>query len=77
MNPRQPALPRTLALRLAGGEYDRCLEAFSSLQPAQRTAPTDCPAWNVRQMAAHMLGMVEMVASMRQNLRQHQPRRAT
>ena len=31
---------------------------------------TDCPAWDVRQMAAHMLGMVEMAASIRENVRQ-------
>jgi uncharacterized protein (TIGR03083 family) len=31
---------------------------------------TDCPAWNVRQMAAHMLGMAEMAASIRENVRQ-------
>ncbi len=70
MNPRTPALPRPLALRLAATEYLRCAEAFRSLQPAQWTAPTDCPAWDVRQMAAHMLGMVEMAASMRENFRQ-------
>ena len=70
MNPRKPALARPLALRLAATEYDRCAEAFRSLQPEQWTAQTDCPAWNVRQMAAHMLGMAEMAASMRENLRQ-------
>jgi uncharacterized protein (TIGR03083 family) len=32
--------------------------------------PTGCPAWDVRQMAAHMLGMAEMAASIRENLRQ-------
>jgi uncharacterized protein (TIGR03083 family) len=70
MNPRTPALPRPLALRLAATEYDRCAEAFRSLEPAQWAAPTDCSAWDVRQMAAHMLGMVEMAASMRENIRQ-------
>ena len=70
MNPRESALPRPLALRLAATEYDRCTELFRSLPPAQWTAPTDCPAWDVRQMAAHMLGMVEMAASIRESLRQ-------
>lgn len=70
MNPRQPALPRPLALRLAATEYDRCTAVFSCLEPGHWTAPTDCPAWDVRQMAAHMLGMAEMAASMRENLRQ-------
>jgi uncharacterized protein (TIGR03083 family) len=70
MNPRQPALPRPLALRLAATEYDRCTAVFSCLEPGHWAAPTDCPAWDVRQMAAHMLGMAEMAASMRENLRQ-------
>ena len=70
MNPRKPALPRPLALRLAATEYDRCATVFSSLEPGHWTAATDCPAWDVRQMAAHMLGMAEMAASMRENLRQ-------
>jgi uncharacterized protein (TIGR03083 family) len=70
MNPRQPALPRPLALRLAATEYDRCAEMFRSLEPSQWKAQTDCPGWDVRQMAAHMLGMVEMAASMRANFRQ-------
>lgn len=70
MSPRTPALPRPLALRLAATEYTRCAAVFRALTPAQWTAPTDCPAWDVRQMAAHMLGMVEMAASIRENLRQ-------
>jgi uncharacterized protein (TIGR03083 family) len=70
MNPRQPALPRPQAMRLGATEYDRCSEVFGSLEPDQWAAPTDCPAWNVRQMAAHMLGMVEMAASIRESLRQ-------
>ncbi|MCW2905956.1 MAG: hypothetical protein JWL68_745 [Actinomycetia bacterium] len=70
MNPRKSALPRPLALRLAATEYGRCGEVFRSLQPAHWAAQTDCPAWDVRQMAAHMLGMVEMAASMRENFRQ-------
>lgn len=70
MEPRQPALSRPVAMRLAATEYDRCAEAFRFLSPAQWAAPTDCPAWDVRQMAAHMLGMAEMAASLRENLRQ-------
>ena len=62
MNPRESALPRPVAMRLAATEYDRCAEMFRSLRPAQWATATDCPAWNVRQMAAHMLGMAEMAA---------------
>ena len=70
MNPRESALSRPVAMRLAATEYDRCAELFRSLSPAQWAMATDCPAWNVRQMAAHMLGMAEMAASIRENLRQ-------
>lgn len=70
MNPRESALSRPVALRLAATEYDRCTELFRSLSPAQWARPTDCPAWDVRQMAAHMLGMAEMAASIRENVRQ-------
>jgi uncharacterized protein (TIGR03083 family) len=70
MNPRTSALPRPLALRLAATEYGRCVTSFRSLEPAHWAAPTNCPAWDVRQMAAHMLGMVEMAASIRENMRQ-------
>jgi uncharacterized protein (TIGR03083 family) len=62
-------------MRLAAAEYDRCAEMLRSLTPAQWAMPTDCPAWDVRQMAAHMLGMAEMAASIRENLRQQ--RKAT
>jgi len=75
MNPRESALPRPVAMRLAGAEYDRCAQVFRSLTSAQWAMPTDCPAWDVRQMAAHMLGMAEMAASIRENLRQQ--RKAT
>jgi uncharacterized protein (TIGR03083 family) len=70
MNPRESALPRPVAMRLAATEYERCVEAFRILSPAQWATPTDCPAWDVRQLAAHMLGMAEMAASIRENLRQ-------
>ena len=70
MNPRESVLSRPVAMGLAVTEYDRCAELFRSLAPAQWALPTDCPAWNVRQMAAHMLGMAEMAASIRGNLRQ-------
>src|ERR1700761_3110958 len=69
MNPRESALLRPVAMRLAAAEM------FRSLTSAQWAMPTDCPAWDVRQMAAHMLGMAEMAASIRENIRQQ--RKAT
>jgi uncharacterized protein (TIGR03083 family) len=70
MNPRKSALDRAVALRLAATEYQRCTDVFRALTPAQWQAPTCCPAWDIRQMAAHMLGMVEMAASIREGFRQ-------
>ena len=60
MNPRESALSRPVAMRLAATEYDRCAELFRSLSPAEWAMATDCPAWNIRQMAA----------SIRENVRQ-------
>ena len=70
MNPRKSALDRAVAMRLAATEYQRCTDVFRALTPAQWQAPTCCPGWDVRQMAAHMLGMVEMAASIRESFRQ-------
>ena len=70
MNARKSALDRAVALRLAATEYQRCTDVFRALTPAQWQAPTCCPAWDIRQMAAHMLGMVEMAASIRESFRQ-------
>jgi uncharacterized protein (TIGR03083 family) len=57
-------------MRLAATEYQRCAELLRSLDSRGWAAPTACPAWDVRQMAAHMLGMVEMAASIREGSRQ-------
>jgi uncharacterized protein (TIGR03083 family) len=70
MNPRKSALDRRVAMRLAATEYQRCTGVFRALTPAGWQAPTCCPDWDVRQMAAHMLGMAEMAASIRESFRQ-------
>ena len=67
---RVPALRRVDAMRLADTEYQRVLDLLRSLQPPDWARPTDCPGWDVRAIAAHMLGMVELAASMRENQRQ-------
>ena len=41
------------------------------LGPGDWDRPTDCPAWDVRQLAAHVLGMAEMVASLGSFVRQN------
>lgn len=57
-------------MRLAATEYDRFVAQLRRLSPADWSRPTDCSAWDVRAMAGHALGMVEMAASMRESMRQ-------
>jgi uncharacterized protein (TIGR03083 family) len=68
--PRTPQLSRPVAMRLAATEYQRVLDLLSSLPPADWSKPTDCPNWDVRAMATHLLGMAEMAASIREQSRQ-------
>jgi uncharacterized protein (TIGR03083 family) len=63
-------VPRDTAMRLAATEYQRFADLLASLGPQDWATPTECPGWDVRAMAAHMLGMVEMAASVRENNRQ-------
>lgn len=57
-------------MRLAATEYQRFADLLGTLGPGDWTASTECPGWDVRAMAAHALGMVEMAASVRENMRQ-------
>ncbi|MFD4670740.1 maleylpyruvate isomerase family mycothiol-dependent enzyme [Lentzea sp. NPDC058450] len=68
--PRTSALDRDTAMRLAATEYDRAIALLSGLEPDDWAKPTCCPGWDVRAMATHVLGMAEMSASFRENLRQ-------
>jgi uncharacterized protein (TIGR03083 family) len=68
--PRTAALPRHTAMRLAATEYRRFLDLLRALRLEDWGKLTDCPGWDVRAMAAHALGMVEMAASVRENRRQ-------
>ncbi|MDQ1719027.1 MAG: hypothetical protein QOE89_2980, partial [Pseudonocardiales bacterium] len=68
--PRTPQLSRPVAMRLAATEYQRVIDLLSSLPPADWSKPTDCPNWDVRAMATHLLGMAEMAASIREQSRQ-------
>lgn len=68
--PRAAALPRGTAMRLAATEYQRFAGLLRALGPDDWSQPTECPGWDVRAVAAHALGMVEMAASIRNNNRQ-------
>lgn len=67
---RQPALDRRVAMTLASEEYDRVLVQLRSLSAEDWSRPTDCPAWDIRALASHLLGMAEMSASLREQIRQ-------
>jgi uncharacterized protein (TIGR03083 family) len=69
--PRRSALDHETAMRLAEREYGRYLDVLRALDPEDWARPTDCPAWDVRAMAAHNLGMAEMAASLRETARQN------
>ena len=68
--PRTAAVPRDTAMRLAATEYQRLADTLRALAPDDWARPTECAGWDVRAMASHALGMVEMAASIRENNRQ-------
>lgn len=68
--PRTSTLDRPTLMKLAETEYDRFIAMLHSLDPQDWHRPTDCPAWDVRDMVGHCLGMAEMAASMREGMRQ-------
>jgi len=69
--PVRPALDRDIAMRLAATEYGRFLDLLRSLDSNDWAKSTRCPLWDVRAMAAHVLGMAEMAASVREQGRQN------
>lgn len=68
--PRKSGLARPVAMRLAADEYQRFIDVLGQLSPEDWNRPTECPGWDVRAMAAHALGMTEMAASIREQMRQ-------
>ncbi|GAA1273464.1 hypothetical protein GCM10009609_40700 [Pseudonocardia aurantiaca] len=70
--PRRSALDHERAMRLAATEYGRLLDLLRELTPEDWTRRTDCTAWDVREVAAHNLGMAEMAASPEEQQRQNQ-----
>lgn len=70
LRPRTPEIKRPIAMRLAATEYQRVIALLGSLRPEDWRKPTDCPEWDVRAVAAHVLGMAEMAASLREQSRQ-------
>ena len=65
-----PALIRPETGDLAAAENQRVLDLLRSLRDDDWSKPTDCPAWDVRALAAHVLGGMEAFASVRQFVHQ-------
>jgi uncharacterized protein (TIGR03083 family) len=70
--PRESALARDLAMRLAATEYQRIAAALLELSADDWALPTDCPAWNVHALVAHVVGMASMASSPLEGRRQRQ-----
>ena len=62
------------AMRLQTDELALTLALLRSLNDAEWSTGTDCPAWDVRAMYQHVLGACESGASLRENI--HQLRKA-
>lgn len=59
-------LDRRTAATLAATENDRFVGLLRTLPAEAWSAPTECPGWDVRAMASHVLGMMEMTTSLRE-----------
>ena len=68
--PLASAFDRDVAMRLAGTEYDRVADTFDLLSAEQWALPTECPGWDVRAVAGHLVGMAEMATGLRETIRQ-------
>jgi uncharacterized protein (TIGR03083 family) len=51
---------------MAAREFDRVCELLSTLDETDWTRPTDCPDWDVRAIAGHILGMAQAFSSLHQ-----------
>ncbi|CAN5410691.1 hypothetical protein BH24ACT9_BH24ACT9_16100 [soil metagenome] len=61
---------RAMLMRLAAIEYDRFAAMLAGLTAEGWSRSTECPGWDVRAVAGHVLGMAEMAASIRESMRQ-------
>jgi uncharacterized protein (TIGR03083 family) len=59
----QPGIERPTAMRLAQTEHQRVTDAVDALQPEDWTRPTDCTAWDVRQLVAHIAGQANLFST--------------
>jgi uncharacterized protein (TIGR03083 family) len=69
--PRLPVLDSERAMPLAAEEYARFGALLRALEPADWSRATDCPEWDVRAIAGHVLGMAEMASTLRASIAQN------
>jgi uncharacterized protein (TIGR03083 family) len=58
------------AMQITAVENRKFAELMESLSPTQWSTPTECPLWDVRAMAAHLVGSAASQASPREFFRQ-------
>ncbi|GII01669.1 maleylpyruvate isomerase family mycothiol-dependent enzyme [Planobispora takensis] len=61
-----PRIEHRQAAALSAAENDRFVDLVRSLEPGDWSEPTDCPAWDVRALVGHVLGMMELTCSVRE-----------
>jgi uncharacterized protein (TIGR03083 family) len=74
--PVRAALDHQTAVRLAATEYERFVAVLDGLRDDEWSLPTDCPEWDVRQLACHTVGMAAMAATPWETLRQQRRAKA-
>jgi uncharacterized protein (TIGR03083 family) len=57
-------------MRLARTEYQRVTDAVDALQAEDWSRPTDCTAWDVRQLVAHIVGQANLFSTPLELIRQ-------
>ena len=68
--PRVSSLDHRAAEHLAATEFARGAELLDRLEPRHWSAQTANTDWDVRATAGHMVGMIEMMSSLRKLIRQ-------
>lgn len=66
-----PVLEHDAAMALADVEYGRLLDAVERLGPEDWHRPTECAGWDVKDMVAHLLGMMERLGDPEEAARQN------
>lgn len=70
MTTLRPGMDHDTAMRVARVEYERVVDTLGRLTDEDWRRATDCPEWDVRAMAGHILGMARMVTTRRELTRQ-------